>query len=99
MWNHSISFGPEHILMRFYDKKEFSNTNFLYVIKYICSFYRCEFDTVNGGEMTQLEYHNFLKPEEAFWYLDVYNLFIGYIYNIFFLFDLGYGYHAVNIWV
>ena len=55
--------------MRFYDKKEFSNTNFLYVIKYICSFYRCEFDTVNGGEMTQLEYHNFLKPEEAFWYL------------------------------
>jgi len=52
--------------MRFYDKKEFSNTNFLYVIKYICSFYRCQFDTVNGGEMTQLEYHNFLKPEEAF---------------------------------
>ncbi|XP_070675566.1 autophagy-related protein 18a isoform X2 [Malus domestica] len=30
------------------------------------SFYRCEFDPVNGGEMTQLEYHNFLKPEEAF---------------------------------
>lgn len=30
------------------------------------SFYRCQFDTVNGGEMTQLEYHNFLKPEEAF---------------------------------
>ncbi|KAK7843263.1 autophagy-related protein 18a [Quercus suber] len=29
-------------------------------------FYRCQFDTVNGGEMTQLEYHNFLKPEEAF---------------------------------
>ncbi|KAK6937412.1 WD40 repeat [Dillenia turbinata] len=27
------------------------------------SFYRCEFDPVNGGEMTQLEYHNFLKPE------------------------------------
>ncbi|XP_062144952.1 autophagy-related protein 18a-like [Alnus glutinosa] len=30
------------------------------------SFYRCEFDPANGGEMTQLEYHNFLKPEEAF---------------------------------
>ncbi|KAG7025574.1 Autophagy-related protein 18a [Cucurbita argyrosperma subsp. argyrosperma] len=30
------------------------------------SFYRCQFDAVNGGEMTQLEYHNFLMPEEAF---------------------------------
>ncbi|KAB1203063.1 Autophagy-related protein 18a [Morella rubra] len=30
------------------------------------SFYRCQFDPANGGEMTQLEYHNFLKPEEAF---------------------------------
>ncbi|KAE8009543.1 hypothetical protein FH972_005975 [Carpinus fangiana] len=30
------------------------------------SFYRCQFDPTNGGEMTQLEYHNFLKPEEAF---------------------------------
>ncbi|MBA0863264.1 hypothetical protein Goshw_018791 [Gossypium schwendimanii] len=30
------------------------------------SFYRCQFDPVNGGEMTQLEYHNFLKPEAAF---------------------------------
>uniref|UniRef100_A0A2P2LL30 Autophagy-related protein 18a n=1 Tax=Rhizophora mucronata TaxID=61149 RepID=A0A2P2LL30_RHIMU len=30
------------------------------------SFYRCLFDPVNGGEMTQLEYHNFLKPEAAF---------------------------------
>ncbi|KAL9332242.1 hypothetical protein ACSQ67_001852 [Phaseolus vulgaris] len=27
------------------------------------SFYRCQFDPVNGGEMTQLEYHSFLKPE------------------------------------
>ncbi|KAG5044058.1 hypothetical protein AAZX31_03G191900 [Glycine max] len=27
------------------------------------SFYRCQFDPVHGGEMTQLEYHNFLKPE------------------------------------
>ncbi|KAG8473967.1 hypothetical protein CXB51_033653 [Gossypium anomalum] len=31
-----------------------------------CSFYRCQFDPLNGGEMTQLEYHNFLKPEAAF---------------------------------
>lgn len=30
------------------------------------SFYRCKFDPASGGEMTQLEYHNFLKPEEAF---------------------------------
>ncbi|KAJ8898817.1 hypothetical protein K2173_007242 [Erythroxylum novogranatense] len=30
------------------------------------SFYRCEFDPVNGGEMTQLHCHNFLKPEPAF---------------------------------
>ncbi|CAN1219875.1 Autophagy-related protein 18a [Linum perenne] len=36
------------------------------------SFYRCEFDPVKGGEMTQLEHHNFLiadnflKPGETF---------------------------------
>ncbi|KAI4349960.1 hypothetical protein L6164_010498 [Bauhinia variegata] len=30
------------------------------------SFYRCQFDPVTGGEMTQLEYYNFLKPEESF---------------------------------
>ncbi|KAK1277540.1 Autophagy-related protein 18a [Acorus gramineus] len=30
------------------------------------SFYRCEYDPVNGGEMTQLECHNFLKSENAF---------------------------------
>ncbi|KAM7521499.1 hypothetical protein LguiA_011401 [Lonicera macranthoides] len=30
------------------------------------SFYRCKFDPAIGGEMTQLEYHNFLKPEQAF---------------------------------
>ncbi|XP_022889079.1 autophagy-related protein 18a-like [Olea europaea var. sylvestris] len=29
------------------------------------SFYRCKFDPATGGEMTQLEYHNFLKPDEA----------------------------------
>ncbi|KAJ9696451.1 hypothetical protein PVL29_008601 [Vitis rotundifolia] len=29
------------------------------------SFYRCQFDPVSGGEMIQLEYHNFLKPENA----------------------------------
>lgn len=31
-----------------------------------CSFYRCEFDPIAGGEMIQLEHHNFLKPEESF---------------------------------
>ncbi|KAG8370657.1 hypothetical protein BUALT_Bualt13G0006000 [Buddleja alternifolia] len=30
------------------------------------SFYRCKFDPMSGGEMMQLEYHNFLKPEDAF---------------------------------
>ncbi|KAM1051840.1 hypothetical protein ACFX19_033919 [Malus domestica] len=29
------------------------------------SFYRCQFDPENGGEMTQIEYYNFLKPEET----------------------------------
>ncbi|KAL6564222.1 Autophagy-related protein 18a [Orobanche minor] len=29
------------------------------------SFYRCKFDPAIGGEMTQLEHHNFLNPEEA----------------------------------
>ncbi|PPD81161.1 hypothetical protein GOBAR_DD21909 [Gossypium barbadense] len=30
------------------------------------SFYKCQFDLVNGVEMTQLEYHNFVKPYAAF---------------------------------
>ncbi|KAM7274710.1 hypothetical protein ACFE04_016576 [Oxalis oulophora] len=30
------------------------------------SFYRCQFDPMTGGEMTQLEYHNFVKPEATF---------------------------------
>lgn len=30
------------------------------------SFYRCEFNPLTGGEMSQLEYYNFLKPEETF---------------------------------
>ncbi|KAL7239477.1 hypothetical protein ACSBR2_005390 [Camellia fascicularis] len=30
------------------------------------SFYRCQFNPVAGGEMTQLEHHDFLKPEETF---------------------------------
>lgn len=29
-------------------------------------FYRCEFDPVMGGKMTQLESHNFLQPESNF---------------------------------
>nr|CAD1833315.1 unnamed protein product [Ananas comosus var. bracteatus] len=29
------------------------------------SFYRCQFDPANGGEMTQLECYNFLKPDAA----------------------------------
>ncbi|CAJ1878691.1 unnamed protein product [Sphenostylis stenocarpa] len=27
------------------------------------SFYRCQFDPLHGGEMTQLEHHNFLNPQ------------------------------------
>ena len=27
----------------------------------LCSFYRCEFDPVKGGDMKQLEYRNFMK--------------------------------------
>ncbi|VVB06657.1 unnamed protein product [Arabis nemorensis] len=30
------------------------------------SFYRCQFDPINGGEMSQLEYHNCLKPPSVF---------------------------------
>ncbi|KAI7747696.1 hypothetical protein M8C21_029034 [Ambrosia artemisiifolia] len=30
------------------------------------SFYRCRFDPKTGGEMTQLEYHNFVKPDDCF---------------------------------
>lgn len=30
------------------------------------SFYRCEFDPTTGGEMTQLEFYNFLSPKETF---------------------------------
>jgi hypothetical protein len=33
------------------------------LIGWFCSFYRCEFDPVAGGEMIQLEYHNFLNAE------------------------------------
>ncbi|KAI6684918.1 hypothetical protein NL676_030831 [Syzygium grande] len=29
------------------------------------SFYRCQFDPTTGGDMTQLEYYNFLKPDET----------------------------------
>lgn len=30
------------------------------------SFYRCEFNATKGGEMSLLEHHNFLKPEDSF---------------------------------
>ncbi|XAR49123.1 hypothetical protein NMG60_11032201 [Bertholletia excelsa] len=30
------------------------------------SFYRCRFNPVAGGEMTQLEHYNFLRPEQTF---------------------------------
>ncbi|PIA59943.1 hypothetical protein AQUCO_00400665v1 [Aquilegia coerulea] len=30
------------------------------------SFFRCQFDPITGGEMTQLEFYNFLQPKETF---------------------------------
>lgn len=30
-----------------------------------CSFYRCSFDGKNGGEMVQVEYERYIKPDEA----------------------------------
>jgi len=30
-----------------------------------CSFYRCSFDGKDGGEMLQIEYERYIKPEEA----------------------------------
>jgi hypothetical protein len=53
-------------LALFLDKRNFWNKIVDRQFGYVCSFYRCQFDPVNGGEMTQLEYHNFLKPEAAF---------------------------------
>lgn len=31
----------------------------------LCSFYKCQFDPAQGGEMTQLEFHNILMSETA----------------------------------
>ncbi|KAF8102054.1 hypothetical protein N665_0201s0343 [Sinapis alba] len=41
----------------------FGAENTIAIIGMDGSFYRCSFDPVNGGEMTQLEYVRFLKPE------------------------------------
>ncbi|CAI0447636.1 unnamed protein product [Linum tenue] len=40
--------------------------NTVVILGFDGSFYRCQFDPVNGGEMKQLEYHNFMKPEGSF---------------------------------
>ncbi|KAM7481521.1 hypothetical protein LguiB_006104 [Lonicera macranthoides] len=40
----------------------FGQKNTVVIIGMDGSFYRCEFDPVSGGEMTELECHNFLKP-------------------------------------
>ncbi|KAM7278219.1 hypothetical protein ACFE04_005353 [Oxalis oulophora] len=40
-----------------------SQKNTVVIVGMDGSFYRCQFDPENGGEMTQLEHHNFLKPE------------------------------------
>lgn len=52
----------------------------------LCSFYRCQYDpSSGGGEMTQLEFHNFLQ--EATWYfvrLLIINSinFLTHLYNV-----------------
>ncbi|MQM00569.1 hypothetical protein Taro_033305 [Colocasia esculenta] len=43
-----------------------SSLSFIKVRDGNCSFYRCEFDPTTGGEMQQLECHNFLKTDETF---------------------------------
>ncbi|CAN1197970.1 Autophagy-related protein 18a, partial [Linum perenne] len=40
--------------------------NTVVILGFDGSFYRCQFDPASGGEMKQLEHHNFLKPEAAF---------------------------------
>jgi len=67
-WNHHLNFLRIFFfgLALFRDKRNFWNKIVDRQFGYVCSFYRCQFDPVNGGEMTQLEYHNFLKPEAAF---------------------------------
>ncbi|KAL1191480.1 Autophagy-related protein 18d [Cardamine amara subsp. amara] len=43
----------------------FGAQNTIAIIGMDGSFYRCNFDPVNGGEMTQLEYKRFLKPDSC----------------------------------
>ncbi|KAF3634665.1 Autophagy-related protein 18c [Capsicum annuum] len=38
--------------------------NTLIILGWDGSFFRCKFDPASGKEMTQLEYHNFLKPQQ-----------------------------------
>ncbi|XP_068663188.1 autophagy-related protein 18a-like [Aristolochia californica] len=44
----------------------FGQQNTIVILGMDGSFYRCQFDPVNGGEMSRLEFYNFLKPEETF---------------------------------
>ncbi|KAH0645481.1 hypothetical protein KY284_033365 [Solanum tuberosum] len=41
-----------------------NENNTLIILGWDGSFFRCKFDPASGKEMTQLEYHNFLEPEE-----------------------------------
>ncbi|XP_026441468.1 autophagy-related protein 18a-like [Papaver somniferum] len=51
--------GLKHIVA-FGDQKNAQSANTIIILGMDGSFYRCRFDTVAGGEMTQLEHHNFL---------------------------------------
>jgi WD40 repeat protein len=42
----------------------FGQKNTVVILGMDGSFYHCEFDPVSGGEMTELECHNFLKPSD-----------------------------------
>ncbi|KAI3893598.1 hypothetical protein MKW92_052268 [Papaver armeniacum] len=52
--------GLKHIVA-FGDQKN-AQSNTIVILGMDGSFYRCRFDPVAGGEMTQLEHHNFLNP-------------------------------------
>ncbi|GAA0182794.1 scaffold/adaptor protein [Lithospermum erythrorhizon] len=54
-FQYMVAFGPE--------KNEGSEKNAVVILGMDGSFYKCKFDPISRGEMIQLEYHNFVKPE------------------------------------
>ncbi|KAG9157227.1 hypothetical protein Leryth_004895 [Lithospermum erythrorhizon] len=54
-FQYMVAFGPE--------KNEGPEKNTVVILGMDGSFYKCKFDPISRGEMIQLEYHNFVKPE------------------------------------